>query len=273
MNEITTNNNQLAMWEDQDKLNQMKNMVAKNLDNNEFALFVEIGKALNLNPFLRQMWAVKFGGQAQIFVGRDGYLVNATRDPRYEGCQSDGIYTNDVITEGNNGTLIIRHNWADMGQLIAGYAVVFVTGRKPTVRKVLRSEFDKKQNNWKSMPETMIKKVAEAQALRFAFPDLFSGTYHESEQWKEESKTQTITSNTNTSFAPEDEIEVEPVVEKKDPTKGIATISAMVEQLTDEQLDQYTQYMENVFGGAELESLDYDKVTKIYRYMKKELGA
>ena len=36
----------------------------------------------------------------------------------------------------------------------------------------------------------MIKKVAEAQALRGAFQGVFKGTYDESEQWKQETDNQ-----------------------------------------------------------------------------------
>lgn len=32
------------------------------------------------------------------------------------------------------------------------------------------------QKKWKEAPETMIKKLAEVEGLRFAFADLFSGT-------------------------------------------------------------------------------------------------
>ena len=50
------------------------------------------------------------------------------------------------------------------------------------------SEYDTKQSVWKTKPATMIKKVAEAQGLRWAFQELFAGTYEESEEVIEEQK-------------------------------------------------------------------------------------
>ena len=38
-------------------------------------------------------------------------------------------------------------------------------------------EYSLPQSLWKSKPETMIKKVAEAQALRQSFQEVFAGTY------------------------------------------------------------------------------------------------
>jgi len=50
----------------------------------------------------------------------------------------------------------------------------------PFVAEVLFSEYNK-GGSWDRMPETMIKKVAEAHALRAAFPDALDGVYEPSE--------------------------------------------------------------------------------------------
>lgn len=50
----------------------------------------------------------------------------------------------------------------------------------PFVSEVLFSEYNK-GGSWDRMPETMIKKVAEAHALRAAFPDALDGVYEAAE--------------------------------------------------------------------------------------------
>src|SRR6185436_16304996 len=47
------------------------------------------------------------------------------------------------------------------------------------------SEYNTGESTWKRMPETMIKKVAEAQCLRSTWQGIFQGTYSEDEQWEE----------------------------------------------------------------------------------------
>ncbi len=52
--------------------------------------------------------------------------------------------------------------------------------REPFVAEVLLKEFHK-GGSWDVMPEAMIKKVAEAHALRAAFPDALGGVYEPTE--------------------------------------------------------------------------------------------
>ncbi|MGP8075025.1 MAG: RecT family recombinase [Thermoplasmata archaeon] len=55
----------------------------------------------------------------------------------------------------------------------------------PFVAEVLLREFAK-GGNWNTMPEAMIKKVAEAHALRAAFPDALGGLYEPSEMERDD---------------------------------------------------------------------------------------
>jgi phage recombination protein Bet len=192
-NELTTQEKaSLTIWDDEKQFQEIKKMYGKDLSEGEFMLFVQTGKAMNLNPFLRQIWAVKYGNSpAQIFVGRDGYLVNAMRHPQYNGLISTAYYSNDIMKRLPDGTLHHESNYNNRGRLMGAYAIVY---RKdldfPIVKEVLLSEYNTGKSNWSKMPETMIKKVAEAQALRFAFPEMFAGTWHEAEQWdRNETKT------------------------------------------------------------------------------------
>jgi len=65
-------------------------------------------------------------------------------------------------------------------RLYGGWCVVYLerNGQKEEVwQRVLFQEYNREKASWKTMPATMIQKVAEAQAFRKAFPDLLSPLY------------------------------------------------------------------------------------------------
>jgi phage recombination protein Bet len=144
---------------------------------------MQVGKALNLNPFLREIWAVSYNGVVSIFVGRDGYRKNAVIHPDYDGHSTDSIYADDVfrVVAG-----VPEHEYGnERKQLIGAYCVCWKKSTKvPYFVAVKFGEyFNGMSPIWKTKPETMIKKVAEAQCLRGAFPTIFTGTYDDSENW------------------------------------------------------------------------------------------
>ena len=85
-NELSTIANSLNLWEDETKLKEIKAIFAPKLNNNEFSAFIGMGKANDLNPFLREIWSIKYADNApaQIFIGRDGYRKSAQRNPDYQ---------------------------------------------------------------------------------------------------------------------------------------------------------------------------------------------
>ncbi len=200
--------NSIQLWDDQTKVEEIKKLFAPDLTPIEFSIFVGIGKATGLNPYLREMWGVKYGkSPASIFIGRDGYRKSAQRSPDYDYHISDAIYSNDQF-EVEDG--IPRHVYNiknDRGKIVGAYCVVkrkssskpnfafvelkeYYSGNKGTDGKVKIKSYDgksypMKETLWDTKPATMIKKVAEAQCLRMTFQELFAGTYDESEQWEE----------------------------------------------------------------------------------------
>lgn len=179
----------LALWEDKKSLEDIRKAYAKNATDTEFNMLIEMGKATALNPFLREIWLVKYGnGAAQIFIGRDGYRIAAQRQPDYDYHLVDAVYSNDKFQMWN-GEVQHQYEIANRGHLIGAYCVV---KRKSATRTmyvfVEFSEYDLKQGLWKTKPATMIKKVAEAQAIRMAFQSTFAGTYAQEELPEEKSR-------------------------------------------------------------------------------------
>lgn len=178
---------QLQIWTDAKALAEVKKIYAPALSENEWKVFYGIGKSTGLNPFLREIWAVKYGNApASIFIGRDGYRKVAQSNPAYDYHIADAVYANDSFTvEGGEAKHL--YNVKDRGQLVGAYCIVQRKGSsKPVFTYVDLKEYTTGKSVWQSKPATMIKKVAEAQGLRMAFQALFAGTYEESEDWNAE---------------------------------------------------------------------------------------
>lgn len=205
------NETSLSIWESENQLSEIKQFVADGkLNELEFNMLCQIGKATNLNPFLREIWAVKYGNQAaNIFIGRDGYRKAAQEHPEYDSHTAEAVYSNDEFVI-NDGIVSHKMGIVDRGNLVGAYCTV---KRKSSSRanyvfvrfdeyyqgnknkdgsiKTRYDKFKKEHVNmgetlWDTKPETMIKKVAEAQGLRATFQNLFAGTYDSSEAWEAE---------------------------------------------------------------------------------------
>lgn len=139
-----------------DELQLIRDVCARDCTENEFKLLIQLAKTYKLDPFSRQIWAVKYGqNPAQIFCGRDGYLAIAHRSGQFDGMES-GTRTED-------------------GELVGWCRVYRRDMSHPFEVEVYASEYSTGRNLWKDKPRTMIQKVAEAQCLRRAFS--ISGLY------------------------------------------------------------------------------------------------
>lgn len=172
------------IWTDDIRLQEIRKTYAPNLTELEFSAFIQLGKATGLNPFLKELWAVKYDKSrpSQIFIGRDGYRKAAQRQPDYDYHLVDAVYSNDKFTV-YNGEVNHQRGFGNRGALLGAYAV----GRRknssvPVYVTVELREYDKNVSLWKTMKETMIKKTAEAQLLRQLFQEVFIGTFSEAEQ-------------------------------------------------------------------------------------------
>lgn len=196
-------------WAKTDKIRQI---FAPNLSTQEFAAFIGMGKSLGANPFNREIWAVKYGGSpAQIFLGRDFYRRKAQEQPDFRGHQVDVIYEKDTFKmEGGKPihTYDLKERMSGKGNILGAYCVVYRADNEPYFNVVSFKEYfaggKKNPNLWDTKPETMIKKVAEAQALRGAFQGVFAGTYDESEEWTQEGEHQEVAGNFRIQSIPEE---------------------------------------------------------------------
>ena len=187
---MTTVNDVLVMWDNREQLQEIRKLFAPKLSDSEFQFFVGLGKASRLNPFTREIWAVKYqeNQPAQVFIGRDGYRKAAQAHPEYDFHQADAVYENDEY-EVVNGEVHHKYKLSNRGKLIGAYCVAKRhKSSRPMYVFCELSEYSTGRSLWNTQtgkPATMIKKVAESQCLRACFQDLLGGTYAEEEEWEE----------------------------------------------------------------------------------------
>jgi len=140
----------------QQQVQLIRDMCAKDCTENEFLLLMQLAKTYQLDPFAKQIWAVKYGNNpAAIFCGRDGFLAIAHRSGKFDGMES--------------GTR------KDGDDLVGWCRVYRKDMSRPFEVEVSLSEYSTGKNLWQTKPKTMIVKVAESHALRRAFG--ISGLY------------------------------------------------------------------------------------------------
>ena len=153
-------------------------------DAKEVAYFMELCRAQRLNPFLNEAYLVKFQGRpAQIMVAHKVLVKRAESHPQYDGME--------------HGVVVMRggevHNeqrgayYPEAGEtLLGGWAKVYRKDRRmPIYAERSIKSMTKGQANWKTMPDVMIDKCAQAAALREAFPDELRAMYVQEEMGQE----------------------------------------------------------------------------------------
>ena len=124
----------------------------------------------------------------------------------------------------------------------------------------------------------MIKKVAEAQALRFAFPEMFAGTWHEAENWsnansKPERKVKIkVSKPAPVEPEPVEDAEFEEVKSEANDRvlKGLAAIKDIYIELDEEDQAGFTFECNDLFGkDFPDETSSIEEITTLYKLAAK----
>ena len=157
----------LALWTPE-QTQLISTTIAPGCTGDELRLFAYACQRTGLDPFSKQIYAIKRGGKMTIQAGIDGLRSIAERTGQLDGsetfwCGEDGQWQ-DV--------------WLGAKPPAAAKTIIHRKGSShPFVGVARFADYNAGQGLWSKMPAAMIAKCSEALALRKAFPADLSGVY------------------------------------------------------------------------------------------------
>lgn len=149
----------------------------------EIAMFLTLCKEQNLNPFLKEVYLVKYGNKpaAQI-IAKEVFFKRAAAQKDYRGIKAGTIVKRGEEIVYTTGSFSLKGD-----SVLGGWAEVYREGMEPFRIEVAFDEYAGRKADgqlnaqWAGKPATMIRKTACVQALREAYPMEFQQMYDESE--------------------------------------------------------------------------------------------
>ena len=155
------------------RLETVRGVLAPDLSDHELQLFALVAQRSGLDPFAKQIYAVKRQGKVTFQTGIDGYRSTAAKTAEYDG--SDEPEYGDIIDapfphpEWARVTVYrLRPDGTRRGQSATAWWSEFYPG-------------ESQGHMWKKMPRNQLAKCAEALALRKAFPYVLADLYTDTE--------------------------------------------------------------------------------------------
>ena len=159
--------NSITVWTPE-QTQLISTTIAPGCSSDELRLFAYACQRTGLDPFSKQIYAIKRGGKMTIQAGIDGLRAIAERTGELDGsstewCGDDGQWV-DV--------------WLSSKPPAAAKTTIYRKGSQHAFTGVARfADYNAGQGLWSKMPAAMIAKCSEALALRKAFPANLSGVY------------------------------------------------------------------------------------------------
>ena len=169
----------LALWTPE-QTQLISTTIAPGCSADELRLFAYACQRTGLDPFSKQIYAIKRGGKMTIQAGIDGLRAIAERTGQLDGsetfwCGEDGQWQ-DV--------------WLSSKPPAAAKTIIYRKGAShPFVGVARFADYNSGQGLWSKMGAAMIAKCSEALALRKAFPADLSGVYSTDEMQQVEPDT------------------------------------------------------------------------------------
>lgn len=159
-----------------EKMNLLKRTICKNATDDELQLFIHACNRTHLDPFMKQIYAVKRGPEGKqvmtIQTGIDGYRLIAERTGKYmPGRECTFVYKDNKLF---SATAYVKKLASDKQWHEVAHTVYWD-------EYVCRTKSGDPVSMWRDKPHIMLGKCAEAGVLRRAFPAEVSGVYTKEE--------------------------------------------------------------------------------------------
>ena len=152
------------------RLAPLKNALGiQDLSDQEMDLFAMVALRMRLDPFQKQIYAIKRKGKVTFQTGIDGFRSSAEETDQYRGSEEPvyGPWIEKPFGHPEFATVVVHRELPDgsrIDQSATAYWDEFYPGPDQGFQ-------------WQKMPRVMLAKCAEAAAFRKAFPKRFGGVY------------------------------------------------------------------------------------------------
>lgn len=151
------------------QMEALRNVLAPDLNDAELQLFAMVAQRSRLDPFTKQIHAVKRQGKLTFQTGIDGFRSSAEETGEYRGSDEPeyGPILDKPFPHPEWARVVVHRQYPD-GSWLHQPATVYWDEFYPG---------DSQGFQWKRMPRVMLSKCGEAAAFRKAFPRRFGDVY------------------------------------------------------------------------------------------------
>jgi phage recombination protein Bet len=225
-----------------DQVQLISSTIAPGCTNDELRLFAYACQRTGLDPFSKQIYAIKRGGKMTIQAGIDGLRAIAERTGQLDGSTTEWC--------GEEGQW--QDVWLSSKPPAAAKTTIWRKGSTyPFVGVARFADYNAGQGLWSKMPAAMIAKCSEALALRKAFPADMSGVYT-TDEMDQAAEPVTVTTETAPAL---------PAVKAKDTSKFFtAGAAAIAKAKSLQDLEELQPRMAKRLEDGDLTQEQHDKL-------------